>query len=81
MSLFTSPGTTTQLVAFLAGILAWFDPGGQLPAQAQGLVVAAMGLVVAIVHAVQAYHRRTLSQRSPAVTAPPPGAPPPSAQG
>ena len=72
MTLLTSPGVTTQIVAFLAGILAWVDPGGQLPASAQGIVVAAMALVVAIVHAVQAYHRRTLSQRSPAVSAPPP---------
>ena len=73
------PAVPTQIVAFVAAVLAWIDPGHQLPNSAQGIIVAALALVIAIIHGVQAYHRVNYTPPTPALPAPPAGSIPPPA--
>lgn len=65
------PGIPTQLLAAIGAVLAWVNPNGTLPQGSQGFVVGALALVVAIVHAVQAYHRANVTPASTGSTPPP----------
>ena len=55
-----------MLAAIVAAGLAWVDPGHQLSPGAQGIVVAALSLTVAILHWVQTYHRINYTPPAPA---------------
>lgn len=69
------PGVPTQLVAGLGAVAAWVNPTGALPhGLTQGVVIAGLSLVVAIIHAVQAYHRVNATPASPSTPTPTPAA-------
>lgn len=72
-----TPGVPTQLAALVGIVLAWLNPTHALPSGgAQSTIVAALSLLVGLVHAVQAYHRRTVATANTQVSSSaPPAAP------